>query len=338
VKRQLSPVRLAAAGASLLAIVALVLFLIPTDDTYIVLPDRARPVEPLVEVQGGKTPGGEGGVYFVDVIVRKATVLERLFPRLHTGATLVRAQVLNPSGVSERERRRSSLRDMTRSQRIAAAVAFRELGLRVQTRSTGALVEEVVPGRPAAKKLRLDDVIVSVDGRRVRSPDDLRAALRRHRPGDQVTLRVRRGSETLPIRLRTAEDPREPGRPIIGVLVDQSADIKLPRRIEINSGNIGGPSAGLAFALDVFEELGRDVDHGRKVAVTGALDLDGDVLPVGGLKQKTIGARRAGVDLFIVPAGDNAEEARANADGLRIVPVRTFQQALRALATTGKTS
>ena len=337
-KRQLSPLRLAAAGAAVLAIVALVLFLVPTDDTYIVLPDRARPVEPLVEVQGGRTPRGEGGVYFVDVIVRKATVLERLFPRLHTGATLVRAQVLNPSGVSERERRRSSLRDMTRSQRIAAAVAFRELGLRVHTRSTGALVEEVVPGRPAAKKLRLDDVIVAVDGRRVRSPDDLRAALRRYRPGDQVMLRVRRGSRTLPIRLRTAEDPREPGRPIIGVLVDQSADIELPRRIEINSGNIGGPSAGLAFALDVFEELGRDVDHGRKVAVTGALDLDGDVLPVGGLKQKTIGARRAGVDLFIVPAGDNAQEARANADGLRIVPVRTFQQALRVLATSGKTS
>jgi PDZ domain-containing protein len=96
---------------------------------------------------------------------------------------------------------------------------------------------------------------------------------------------------------------------------------------------VGGPSAGLPFALDVMEELGRDVDHGRKVAATGELALDGTVLPVGGLKQKTIGARKAGVDIFLVPAGENAEEARRYAGGLRIVPVHSFRQALSALQT-----
>ena len=80
--------------------------------------------------------------------------------------------------------------------------------------------------------------------------------------------------------------------------------------------------------------LGRDVTHGCDVAATGELALDGSVIPVGGLKQKTIGARRAGVDLFLVPAGENAQEARKHADGLRIIPVKSFQQALRKLATT----
>jgi len=329
-------VRLTAVGLFLLAVVAGVLFVVPSGDTYIVLPDRARPVEPLVEVQGAKTPHAPGGIYFVDVIVRKATLLERLVPGIHEGATLVDAELINPSGVSERVRRRSSLHEMTRSQRAAAAVALRSLGYRVRVRRSGALIEEIVPGRPAARKLKLDDVVVAADGRRVRSPGELRAVLREHRPGDVVALRVQRGSRTLRVTLRTIEDPQEPGRALIGVLVDQAAVIRLPRRIEIDSGNIGGPSAGLAFALDVLEELGRNVDHGLRVAVTGGIDLDGHVLPVGGLKQKTIGARKAQVDAFIVPAGENAAEARANADGLPILPVRSFQQALRVMATAAK--
>jgi PDZ domain-containing protein len=61
--------------------------------------------------------------------------------------------------------------------------------------------------------------------------------------------------------------------------------------------------------------------------------LDGSVLPVGGLKQKTIGAKRAGADVFLVPAGENAQEARRYAGNMRVIPVHTYRQALRALAT-----
>jgi PDZ domain-containing protein len=108
--------------------------------------------------------------------------------------------------------------------------------------------------------------------------------------------------------------------------------------VKIEAGSIGGPSAGLPFALDVMEELGRDVDRGHRVAATGELALDGSVNPVGGLKQKTIGARRAHVDVFLVPAGDNAAEDRRYANGLRIVPVKSFRQALSALATLPKSA
>ena len=120
--------------------------------------------------------------------------------------------------------------------------------------------------------------------------------------------------------------------------MEQSADIELPVDVDIDLGGVGGPSAGLAFALDIMEELGRDVDRGNRVAATGAIELDGAVTPVGGLKQKTIGARRAGVDVFLVPAGENAAVAKANAAGLRIIPVHNFQQALRALKTLPRKS
>jgi PDZ domain-containing protein len=120
---------------------------------------------------------------------------------------------------------------------------------------------------------------------------------------------------------------------LIGVIVEPATQVKLPFPVRIDTGSIGGPSAGLAFALDVLEELGRDVDHGYKVAVTGALDPDGTVEPIGGLKQKAIGVRRAKVDVFLVPAGDNAKEARKYVGPVRVIPVESFRQALRALAT-----
>ena len=135
------------------------------------------------------------------------------------------------------------------------------------------------------------------------------------------------------IEVGTVASPDEPSRPIVGVQVEQSSDIRLPIDVEIDLGGVGGPSAGLAFALDIVEELRGDVDRGLDVAATGAIELDGDVLPIGGVKQKVIGARRTGADVFLVPAGDNAAEARRHAGDLRIIPVESFRQALRELAT-----
>ena len=329
--RRVTPARLATAGLVLLVIVGAVLWVTPSS-SYIFLPDEAHPVEPLVTVEGGDAPKDGGGIYFVDVFVRKATLLERLFPSLHDGSTVVPASAVRPPGVSDTARRRADLRAMSRSQEIAAAVALRALGYDVDARPTGALIDQVVPGAPAAGRLHPGDVVISVDGRRVRTGEDLRRELGRQPARSTVRLGVRRGSEVEEVRVRTAPDPRT-GRPVIGVFVEQAADVTLPLNVTIKSGDIGGPSAGLPFALDIMEELGRDVDRGHRIAATGEIELDGRVEPIGGVRQKTIGVKRAGVDIFLVPAGDNAREAARYADGLRIIPVRNFQQALRALAT-----
>lgn len=320
------------AGLVLLCVVAAVLWVTPSD-SYIFLPDEAHRVEPLVTVEGGEAPDDGGGIYFVDVFVRKATLLERLFPGLHDGSTVVPASAVRPPGVSDAARRKADLRAMSRSQTIAAAVALRTLGYEVVSQPNGALVDHVVRGAPAHGKLQPGDVVVSVDGRQVETPGDLRRELGRRPAGSAVRLGVRRDRGLRQVRLRTAGDPRRGGRPMIGVLVEQAARVELPIDVRIRSGEIGGPSAGLPFALDILEELGRDVDRGHRVAATGEIELDGRIEPIGGVRQKTIGVKRAGVDIFLVPAGDNARDAARYADGLRIIPVRNFQQALRALAT-----
>jgi PDZ domain-containing protein len=328
-----SPGRLAFAGLLLLFIVLLSLWLIPSN-TYIFLPDRARPVDPLISVQGGHE-AKTGGIYFVDIFVRKATWIERLWPGIHEGAQLVPGSTVLPKGVSEKQRQQADRREMTRSQSIAAAVALRAAGYHVVATPTGVLIEQVAGDVPAAGRLQPTDVIINVDGKRVVTPGELRDAIGSHRPGDSAVITLRRGSELKQVTVRTVDDPAHPGHAVIGVFVSQAAIIKLPLRVKINSGNIGGPSAGLAFALDILDQL-KDIDHGQRVAATGQIELDGTVSPIGGVRQKTVGVRRSGIHIFIVPAGDNAAEARRYAKGVRIVPVHTFRQALRALATLTK--
>ena len=268
------------------------------------------------------------------MIVRRAKLFEQLFPWIHDGATLVPADEVNPPGVSDSQRRVEDLREMARSQNVAAAVALKYLGYDVKVGYTGALVDSVLTGSPAARAgIQPTEVIVGVNGQPVRKTDDLRRLVSAHRPGDTVRLAVRGTKGLRELEVKTVSDPHDRKRAVIGVIVLQATQAKLPFPVKIDSGSIGGPSAGLAFALDVLQELGRRVDRGYRVAATGEIFPDGSVGPIGGVKQKTIGVRHAGVDVFLVPAGDNAQEARKYAGPVKIIPVESFRQALHALAT-----
>jgi Lon-like protease len=273
----------------------------------------------------------------VDVFVRRTSRLEDLLPFLRPdGASVVPEQALLPPGTSEEERDRQTAAQMQRSELVASAVALQELGYRVQVRPRGAVVIDVASDVPAFTKLESGDVVVAVDGQAVRTPSELRGEIGRRKPGDDVELTIRRGDETTKVVVATVPNPLDPKLPIVGINVDQEADIELPLEVDIDLGRVGGPSAGLPFALEIARMLGRNVTHGCEIAATGELALDGTVLSVGGLKQKTIAARQEGVDVFVVPAGRNADEARTYADGIEIIPVDSFQQALRSLTTMPK--
>jgi Lon-like protease len=322
--------RLVGVGVVLAAITA-VLFYVPSDH-YLFLPHPAQPLDPLISVEGEEAEAGDDGdVYMVDILVRKAVLIERLYPGIESGSSLVPEDRVNPLGVSESERRQESLNEMSRSQQVAVAVALRSLEMDVEVERSGAEVVAVVPGKPAEGRLEAGDVIVDARGRSVTTPRQLVEAMERVRPGDEVELTVVRDGKRRALRVGTTEDERDAERAVLGVQVQQAAEFEFPVDVKIDSGGVGGPSAGLAFALEVVEELSDDVTRGRRVAVTGTVDLDGVVGAVGGVKQKTIGAREADADVFVVPDG-NAAEARRHADGLEIVAVSTFDEALSALS------
>ncbi len=318
-------------AAAVLALGAFLVF--APSDQYMFVPDKARPVEPLIHVEGEKPDlsGSKGGVYMVDILVRKATRLETIFPSLASDGTLVPADALNPAGVSEDDRRQEGKNQMSRSQQIAAAVALEHLGYDIDVKGEGAQVDTVIPGRPADGVLEVGDVIVEAGGEPVQGHADLVKALDKVEPGDDIDLVVLRDGKRTPVTVGTSESPENADQAVMGIIVADAATFDLPVDVSIDAGSIGGPSAGLAFALGIVDELGDDIDHGRTVVVTGELALDGTVLPIGGIKQKTIGAKEAGADIFLVPDA-NAKEARKYADGLKIVPVSTFDEAIAALA------
>lgn len=315
----------------LLVVATGALYTVPAND-FIFTPGHANPLQDKVRVEGARPAAGD--IFYVDVFVRRATWLEQLLPFTQPeGADVFTEHQVLPPGVTEEERDRQNAVDMEESERIASAVALQALGYDVRIEPTGVRVATVFTDGPAASRLETYDVIVAVDGKRTLTPDQLRAEIGRRRPGEPVRLTVERNGETVDVTVPTIASPEEPERPIVGIEVSQKANIDIPIKVDIDLGDVGGPSAGLPFALEIARMLGKDVARGCEVAATGELALDGSVVPIGGVKQKTIGARRTGVDVFLVPAGENAEDARKYAKGLPIIPVESYQQALQRLAT-----
>lgn len=329
----MTPRRLFLAGLALLAVVVFGLWTTTSDD-FLYVPSSARPVADKVDVDGKSSEDGAGGIYFIDVRVRKARWLEQLVPFLRPdGASLVPGHAVTPPGQTFADWRVQLGADMDRSEQVAAAVAFREAGLDVDATPRGALVEAVAIDVPAAETLRGGDVIVRAGAQPVRTPAALVEAIGKVSPGETVRLRVRRDGKLVDRTVKTVAAPDDDAHAIIGIRVSQDANIRLPRDVDIDLGDVGGASAGLPFALEVYQQLGRDVDRGLRVAATGEIQLDGSVGPVGGIKQKTVGVRRSGADVFLVPAGENASTARRYAGTMRVVPVESFRQALRVLKT-----
>ena len=330
-RRYLTPWSVIGGVFVLLLATFLILFSVPSDK-YILLPDIAHPVAPLVKVQGAR-PAKSGTLYFVDVQERRATELEALFPWIRPHASLEPAGAIVPPCATAEQADEAALQEMAFSQHVAAAVALKKLGYHVVVRPTGVVVSQLIAGTHAPCNLQPMDVIVSVDGTPTPTVASLERVLGHVKPGSVVRLRVRRGGHTIAVRVPTIPTPGDPGRALVGFAPDQSAKIMLPFKVAIDTSGIGGPSAGLAFALEVMQQLGQNVLHGHRVAATGEMELNGAVAPIGGVKQKTYGVRQAGADVFLVPAGANARTARRYAGPVRIIPVHSLSQALQALAT-----
>jgi PDZ domain-containing protein len=324
---------LALSGGALLVAVVVAAATIPSRD-YLYVPGGAHPVAAKVTVEGEKAGSPNGGIYYVDVTVRRVKWLERLLPFLRPdGASLVPEHAVTAPGETFRERISDARAEMNRSEQVAAAVALRAAGLDVEATPMGVLVESVAVDVPASGDLENGDVIVEAAGRRTLTPDALRMAIGSVRPGQVVRLELRRDGKPIERTVRTVPAPDDESRAIIGLRVTQDAKIRLPLEVDIDLGDVGGPSAGLPFALQVYQELGNDVDRGYRIAATGEIQLDGSVTSVGGVKQKTYGVRKADADVFLVPAGENGATAQRYAGGLRVIPVESFEQALQALKT-----
>ena len=301
---------------------------------YAFLPDKAHPTAPIITVPGEKPQAPGAGLYFVDVSILKANEVQKLWAEhLVDGASLVPANHILSPGENEQQRLRDDQRAMADSKTTAQVVAERAFGLDVKIDKLGAQITAIEPGYPAAKAgVEPGQIITRAQGQKVDDAGALVRALSGVRPGQPIALEFADGTHKT---MTSVKSPTDPSRAIVGINIGDAVKVAhVPVKTTISTPGIGGPSAGLAFALEIYDALSnRTLLHGHKVVATGELDLAGGVHEIGGVEQKTVGAIEAGADTFLVPKG-NYKDAVAASDGrIKIIAVSTFGQALDAIRT-----
>jgi PDZ domain-containing protein len=300
-------------------------------------PGNARPTSAKVEISGAPTYRSRGEVLFTTVQIGRPTGIEAVWGWLAGDIDVVPDQVINGDR-SDAESRAANRVLMDTSKLVAAQVALQLLGYDVKITGTGVDVVAVEAGLPVSEELSAGDVIVGIDGEPVTVTDELIERIRSHRPGDHVTLEVERnGGGTEEVTVTLSPRPDNPDAPMLGVSIrTRQLGFDLPFEVEVDTGEVGGPSAGLAITLAVLDRLTPgSITGGRRVAVTGEIFSNGEVGIVGGVAQKTVAAREADAEVFIVPR-DEYETAKAHAGhGLRVEPAGTLQDALRVLDSLG---
>jgi PDZ domain-containing protein len=295
---------------------------------FVESPGSARSVLPLIDVDGTDTFGSRGEFLLTTVNLGRANVYDALAAWVDPDAEVLQEREVLAPGQTDREYERISRSLMDQSKIAAVAVALESLTDYPRTHGRGVIVQDVVSGTPAAGELFPGDLITSIDGDPLGGVGELRrliAAAGTERPL-RLLVRPVEGGDSRQVTVRPARIGGQ-DRSVIGIV---SVD-NFPFDVRISSGDIGGPSAGLMWALGVTDLLTEeDLTAGRQVAGTGSIDLEGRVGPIAGVRLKIVAAEEAGADVFLVPVG-NMAEARGAGDEIDVVPVATVDQAVGAL-------
>ena len=322
-----------AAGAFLLAGLAPFLWS-ATLPYYALWPGPVEEVGNRVTVEGGP-PVYElnGGIYMLTVSLQEVNAFGLARSWLDSEVDTAARRSIRPEGVTPEQHRRNNLMKMDGSKDAAVAAAFGYLGWEYEVTGEGVLVASVVPGSPADGRLEAGDVIVEVGGDGVAAAEDGVEAIRAKQVGDAVRLTVQRWGKVVEVEVILAEHPELPGRPMVGFEPrTYQPSLVVPFDIEIATQGMGGPSAGVMYALalvDLFTE--EDLLGGNAVGGTGTISADGGVGPIGGVRQKVAAAQAAGVRHVLVPDVNYEEAVTVRREGVEIHPVSTLGEAVGVL-------
>jgi Lon-like protease len=312
----------------ILILLVLAAFLLPLSMYYVYLPGPARDVESLVEVDGAKTYSSEGSLFLTTVTVdTEVTFVDLVQAGLDSQKAVVDAASLTQGGSLD-ELEKEQQQEMDDSKLHAEEVALGALGLGTPS-GDGAKVVETIDGSPADGLLRADDVIVELNHQAITTTCDVARIMNSVEPGEPVTLVVLRDDKRKRFTdVKTVSNP-EDGSALIGIsMTDLNPEFDPEVDVTFRTGSIGGPSAGLMFALGLYDRLTpEDLTGGKQIAGTGTIQCDGSVGPIGGIEEKIAGAERAGAEVFLAPEAD-APAAKRVANDLTVVSIGTFDDAV----------
>jgi len=284
---------------------------------------------PLITISGHPTYPVNGHLNMVTVSYRgcqgnRFNIFTALVAWLNPHQAVVPESEICPAGQTQKQTQEQDTQQMTSSQQAAAAAALTELHIPYTTQ---VVVVQPEKGFPAYGVLKAGDVITAVDGKPVTSQAGLSKLIYAHPAGSTLALTITRNGQSHEVQVGTRSSG---GHPVMGVQITE--EYKFPFQVKISVGDIGGPSAGMMFALGIIDKLtAMDLTAGRFIAGTGEIEPSGKVDPIGGIQQKMIGARNAGATIFLTPAANCADTKGAVPAGLRLVKVSTLNQAVTDL-------
>jgi len=282
--------------------------------------------KPLITISGHPTYPTSGHLNMVTVSYQggpgaNLNIFTALAAWLNPDEAVVPASELFPPGQSAKQSQQQDTQEMTGSQQTATAAALTELHIPY---ATEVVVVQTASGYPADGVLKAGDVITAVDGKPVTGPSSLTGLIYAHPAGSTLTVTIDRNGTTRQVRVGTRQSG---GHPVMGVEIQEQ--YKFPFTVTISVGDIGGPSAGMMFALGIIDKLTKlDLTGGKFIAGTGEITAAGQVQAIGGIQQKMVGARNAGATIFLTPASNCSDTTGAVPAGLRLVKVSTLTQAV----------
>ena len=293
--------------------------------------------KPIVAIEGHRSYSGAGHLNMVTVSFIGGphskppfNIFAALEAWFSPHDAVVPQQEIFPAGQTQQQVNQQDTEQMVNSQQTAQAAALCQLGIGFTIRDTITSTirsTAAIPRLPAFGVLHSGDVITAVDGQPVTCRASAASLLGAGQPGRRVVLAIMRSGKSRTFSFMTVSNQ---GRPMIGVEVAES--FAFPFKVKISVGDVGGPSAGMMFALAIIDKLTPDnLAGGRFIAGTGEIEVDGTVDPIGGIQQKMAGARAAGATIFLTPATNCTDTVGAVPPGMRLIRVSTLSGAIAAL-------
>jgi PDZ domain-containing protein len=292
-------------------------------------PGPAPDAQKLTKIDA-RTYSSQGSFHLTTALVSADAISLADFVResLDNDVRLIEKSAIYPANESRQQSDQQHAQEMTQSQQAASIAALHELGLPVS--EEGALINEVRRDGAEAADIKSGDVIVRIDSTSIVRAGDIRTYLEKKKPGDVVSVIVDRGGSPKTVRVKTVDAKDAPGKARLGIIT--TTVTKLPFKISIDAKDIGGPSAGLIFAVGIYDLLEpTDLTGGKVIAGTGEITPDGTVGKIGAVAQKIRGAERIHAKVFLVPKDEFAEAKAALRTDMKIIPVSTLHDALEAL-------
>jgi len=334
--------------STVVLIILAALFIYPLD-SYISQPGGAYDLAPLVEVEGGDTDD-TGTFSLMTISLSKATVVSYLLSKVTTTRKLLPAENVRKPDENDKEYSVRQLKMMTDSQFNAISVAFEKAGLPIDEKFDGIFVVNVLKDGAAEGLLEAGDIIRSVNGVSLEKSGDFFELIADKKAGDKIDMSLEREEKSSEVAITLKEIPDSDGQIGLGVRFQEDRTLTTDPEVEINTADIGGPSAGLMFTLEIMNQLlDVDITKGYNIAGTGEMLEDGTVGRIGGADFKIIAADRDDMEIFFAPDDDLPEEVLAKNPHLetnyeeavrmakkigtkmKIVPVKNIDDALEYL-------